>query len=123
MKSFTWIIAGGLVLATMACTPDRWETPAKTSNTAIAPDIRQCPDWSSDPVKNYENEDFSNLGCSTTHNLYVQLRDKNDYRRGSGKSKIDATRDGVVIQGYMGGSSASGSSSAAASSAASSTSR
>lgn len=76
-----------------------------------------CPDWSSDPTKNYSNADFSNFGCAYHNNFYVQLQDPADLERGVGKSGMTAVRESAVLQGYMSGAS---SSAAAASSASSS---
>lgn len=117
-----WIMGSGVALVLAACSTDGWVTPPARSNMAISPDVRKCPDWSSNPVYNYSNEDFSNLGCSTTHNLYVHLRDKNDYKRGSGKPAINPERDSAVMENYFKGTAPAGASSGDAASA-SSTSR
>lgn len=116
------IIVGSVALMLASCSTSQWESKEKVSKVNLSPETRVCPDWSADPVSNYSNEDFSNLGCSTTHNLYVQLRDKNDYKRGSGKPAIDANRESAVLQNYLTGASSGASSSADAASA-SSTSR
>lgn len=101
------------------CNTSQWESKPVASKTTISPEVRRCPDWSSDPVSNYSNEDFSNLGCATSNNLYVQLKDKNDYKRGRSQSGITASRESAIMQNYMNGagSGAASSSSDAASSA------
>ena len=104
------LIIGLLALA--GCSASQWESKTTVSKVNISPETRTCPDWSADPVSNYSNEDFSNLGCSTTNNLYVQLRDKNDYKRGSGKPAIHADRESAVLQNYLTGAGSGASSSA-----------
>lgn len=115
------IFLSGVALVLASCSASQWESKEKVSKVSLSPATRVCPDWSADSVSNYSNEDFSNLGCSTTHNLYVQLRDKNDYKRGSGKPAINANRDSAVLQNYLTGAGSAASSADAAS--ASSTSR
>lgn len=81
---------------------------------------KMCPDWSSNPVSNNDNEDFSNFGCAYNNNLYVQIKDPEDFNHGNGKTEISATREGAIVQNYLSGAAAA--SSSASSSATSATS-
>lgn len=121
MNRYMIMVAGGLAVVLAGCHTS--QSQGITSKTAISPEIRQCPDWSSDPVSNYSNEDFSNLGCSTTHNLYMQLKDKKDYNHGRGKSGISASRDSAIMQNYMNGAGSDAAASSSDGASAASTSR
>jgi len=122
MNRYMIVAVSGLAVALVGCNTSKYESKAVASKSSISPEIRECPDWSSDPVSNYSNEDFSNHGCSTTHNLYVQLKDKKDYNRGTGKSGVSANRDSTFVQTYMNGAG-SGAASSSSAAPASSTSR
>lgn len=67
--------------------------------------IRNCPDWSSNPVHNYNNDDFSNLGCASDANLQAQVQDPQDLKQGKGKQGMTAARESSILQGYWSGSS------------------
>lgn len=117
MNKYMMIVAGGLAVMLAGCYTSKPQ--GITSKTAISPEVRNCPDWSSDPVTNYSNEDFSNLGCATSNNLYVQLKDKNDYKRGRSKSGVTASRESAIMQNYMNGAGSGAASSSDGASAAS----
>ncbi len=105
------VVWAGVFCALSSCASD--------SNTQISSADTQgksCPDWSSNPVSNYSNEDFSNLGCATKNNLQVQLKNPADYEHGSGKTVINVLRDGGYVQGYLSGVSASSGSASSSSS-------
>lgn len=108
-------VTGALAIVISGCTLMHQQKPsADTSRGKV------CPDWSSDPVSNYSNEDFSNFGCAYHNNLYVHIKDKADYERGGGKTtEISPLRDGTIVQTYLGGGGASSSSSSGGASAAS----
>ncbi len=117
MNKYVMMVAGALAVVLAGCHTS--QSQGITSKTAISPEVRQCPDWSSDPVSNYSNEDFSNLGCATSNNLYVQLKDKKDYKHGRSKSGITASRDSAIMQNYMNGAGSGAASSSSDASAAS----
>ena len=116
MKLMNTIALAAASLLLFSCGDDHY-AQIRAGNQAL----RECPDWSSNPVSNYSNDDFSNLGCANTNNNYVQLKDKNDVTRGTGNVKIDAVRDSTILQTYINGSSPA--SASATTSSASSSSR
>lgn len=107
-------IAGIIGVALAGCSQ-----PVQKAETSFK---RHCPDWSSNPVSNYSNEDFSNLGCANKHNLLVQLKDPEDAVWGKGDGAINANHDSAVLQGYLGGGSAAGAAGAAGAASSSSSS-
>ncbi len=62
-----------------------------------------CPDWSHNPVVNYDNSLHSNYGCAVNTNLAVQLEDPRDLHRGSGDAGPDAEITTHVITRYRAG--------------------
>lgn len=97
------IVAGCVAVVLSGCSS--W-LPYSSSGPVADKGVKSCPDWSSNPVANYNNDDFSNLGCATGNNLYVQLKNPVDYEHGNGKAGISAARDSTALQGYLTGASA-----------------
>lgn len=85
-------VIGMMVLCVLAnCT-----SPAPAPQT-----VRNCPDWSDNPVSNDSNKDFSNFGCAYTNNLQAQLEDKNDLKKGHGIPMQEGDRENINIQKYL----------------------
>lgn len=108
------VLSAGIALLLLAACG---ENPKQTGKTRI------CPDWSSNPVANYNNEDFSNFRCAYDNNLFVQLKNSGDYTHGTGNHRGGVgNRESAVMQNYYNGTGASSSSSSGGSSATSSSS-
>jgi hypothetical protein len=84
---------------------------------AVAP--RPCPDWSGNPISNYQNHDMSNLGCAYRNDMIMQIADPADYLAGMGEPVSEAARDSVAIGQYQSGTASAGASGASSSSASS----
>jgi type IV pilus biogenesis protein CpaD/CtpE len=111
LKRTIGMTIGGIALLLAGCGDFQ---PTKTVGAK-----KTCPDWSSNPIANHSNADFSNLGCATNNNLLVQVKNPDDLKRGNGKAAIDAARDSVAVQSYLSGTGSSASSASATSSSAS----
>jgi hypothetical protein len=91
MRSLSYLLVTVSVISIMGC----------SSSTPPAKLQYACPDWSSDPVSNYDNKDFSNFGCAYYNNLSVQLENPADLQGGHGVQTSSPDRESVVIQKYM----------------------
>jgi pilus assembly protein CpaD len=62
--------------------------------------LPQCPDWSADPRRGYNNQPLSNWGCATAVNFGIMLADPRDLIRGQGLSPADGERLARSIERY-----------------------
>ena len=91
MRYLSHILIAASVVALAGCGGS-----ADTSKTSHA-----CPDWSSDPVHNHQNLDFSNFGCSYYNNIAVQVENPDDLQQGHGTLVSDGDRESVNSQKYL----------------------
>jgi pilus assembly protein CpaD len=62
--------------------------------------LPQCPDWSADPRRGYNNQPFSNWGCATAINFGTMLADPRDLIRGKEPGPADGERLAKSIERY-----------------------
>jgi type IV pilus biogenesis protein CpaD/CtpE len=101
MKTYALLVA---VLLVAACDPKpvekvaTYDVPTQTL-TLPAP----CPDWSSNSVVNYRNQNHSNYGCAVNRNLAIQVDDPHDLVRGRGNGAGDAEASATSLELYRAG--------------------
>jgi len=88
--------------------------PSPAAGDVVAVDVRRyvvhlpaCPDWSSDPAKNYENAPHSNFGCATAVNLGMMVAEPGDLVRGRAYEPMDGERAAMAIERYRKGTTTS----------------
>lgn len=62
--------------------------------------LPQCPDWSADPRRGYDNQPSSNWGCATAINFGIMLADPHDLIRGQAPGPADGERLAKAIERY-----------------------
>lgn len=62
--------------------------------------LPQCPDWSADPRRGYDNQPSSNWGCATAINFGIMLADPHDLIRGKALGPADGERLAKAIERY-----------------------
>lgn len=72
-----------------------------SSATDTAKTSHACPDWSSNPEHNYQNQDFSNFGCAYYNNIAVQVENPDDLQQGHGALVSNGDRNSVNAQKYL----------------------
>jgi pilus assembly protein CpaD len=68
--------------------------------------LPQCPDWSADPRRGYNNQPLRNWGCATAVNFGIMLADPRDLIRGQGLGPADGERHAKSIERYRKGKTA-----------------
>ena len=63
--------------------------------------LADCPNWSSNPMHNYDNTDFSNQGCAYYNNLAAEVVNPEDLQKGHGQAISSGDRESVNIQKYL----------------------
>lgn len=89
MRSLSYLLLATSVIIIAGCSTP----PAKSQYS--------CPDWSSNPVSNHGDKDFSNLGCAQYNNIAAQVANPADLQSGHGEATSSSERDSTILQKYM----------------------
>lgn len=74
--------------------------PVRVTYSAMRAHTDKCGRWSADIADTTENKHYTNFGCSYQNNLAAQIANPNDLLGPRQQTPVDATRRGVVIDGY-----------------------
>lgn len=74
--------------------------PVRVTYSALRAHTDKCGRWSADIADTTENKHYTNFGCSYQNNLAAQIANPNDLLGPRQQTPVDATRRGVVIDGY-----------------------
>lgn len=74
--------------------------PVRVTYSAMRAHTDKCGRWSADIGDTTENKHYTNFGCSYQNNLAAQIANPNDLLGPRQQTPVDATRRGVVIDGY-----------------------
>lgn len=74
--------------------------PVRVTYSAMRAHTDKCGRWSADIADTTENRHYTNFGCSYQNNLAAQIANPNDLLGPRQQTPVDATRRGVVIDGY-----------------------
>lgn len=74
--------------------------PVRVTYSAMRAHTDKCGRWSADIADTSENKHYGNFGCSYQNNLAAQIANPNDLLGPRQQTPVDATRRGVVIDGY-----------------------
>lgn len=74
--------------------------PVRVTYSAMRAHTDKCGRWSADIGETTENKHYTNFGCSYQNNLAAQIANPTDLLGPRQQTPVDATRRGVVIDGY-----------------------
>lgn len=74
--------------------------PVRLTYSAMRAHTDKCGRWSADIADTSDNKHSTNFGCSYQNNLAAQIANPTDLLGPRQQTPVDATRRGVVIDGY-----------------------
>ncbi|MEM0898946.1 MAG: CpaD family pilus assembly lipoprotein [Pseudomonadota bacterium] len=77
--------------------------PVRFSFVGVAATANECGKWTEDIVRNPENKNYHDFGCSTQSNLAAMIENPNDLLGPRKMTTVDAIRRGAVIEDYQSG--------------------